>query len=60
MTQRMTAEEAERRFDSIMICGGTKDERRYALKRWMDAYRREWYEQRAEKNQAAAKALSGS
>jgi hypothetical protein len=60
-SDQMTAAEAERRFDSVMICGGTPEERRFALKRWMDAYRREWYTKRSappdQAKRAAAKAI---
>jgi hypothetical protein len=54
---RMTSAEAERRLDSIFICGGTPEERRFAIKRWTDALAREWYVQRSAEKKATAKAV---
>lgn len=59
MTEHMTAAEAERRVDSVFNCGGTPEQKRFALKRWTEAMSREWYAQPKPSKKAAAKALSG-
>jgi hypothetical protein len=53
----MTAEEAERRVDSVHYCGGSRDERVFALKQWMAAHEREWYERRAVELRERAEAV---
>jgi hypothetical protein len=59
MTDRdqMTAAEAERRVNSVYFCGGTPEERRYALRRWKDAILRESKANRAAENRATAEAI---
>ena len=42
MSDKMTSQEAERRVDSVFLCGGTPDEKRFALKRWQAAMKRDW------------------
>lgn len=57
MPKPMTSEEAERRVTTILLLGGTPEERVYALKRWQDAMRREWYEQRSTEKREIAQAI---
>jgi hypothetical protein len=56
-SDRLTAAEAERRVNSTHYCGGTPEQRRFAIRRWTDALRREWYQQRATENRERAEAV---
>lgn len=53
----MTAAEAERRLDTLYYCGGTPEERIFALKRWKAALAREWYAERSQAKRELAEAL---
>jgi hypothetical protein len=55
---QMTAAEAERRLDSIYLCGGTPEERRYAIRRWKNALLREYAHKRATEPDQAKRAIA--
>jgi hypothetical protein len=54
-TDHMTAAEAERRLDSVLLLGGTEEERRFAIRRLKAAEMRESAQRRATHQPDAAK-----